>query len=550
MHVTRVLILGGYGFFGSRLVKRLALQPGLDLVIAGRSAAKGAELAASLGPGSASQISSAVLDVDSPGLAQALAALAPQVVVHTAGPFQGQDYRVARACIDAGAHYIDLADSREFVTGIAALDSEAQAAGVTVVSGASSVPALSSAVSDALAKGMVAVSGIEIGITPGNRTDRGLSTVRGILSYCGKPISVAGRDAEVGWLKVWAHRYAEPVGERLLSPCDVPDLALLPHRYPGEPAVRFVAGLELRFLHRGMNVLAWMAHRGWVQSWVPHAALLKRVSELFLGWGSDAGAMHVSVQGRDSAGRMKARNWELIATHGDGPYVPTLAALALVQRLVHGMPVPAGAMPCVGLLGEQEILEQAKGLAIRTTRSETVSLFHQVLGDAYERLDTTVQAFHDLQGRSVLQGEVHIQTPQTAIGRLLAFLLGSPQHATDGPLRFELHSSPDQETWVRHFPGRTMRSTMRVVDGELVENLGPARVTFTLSEAQGKLVMRLRALRFFGIPCPGWLLPRVEAVEHGEESRLCFDILASVPWVGQVAAYRGYLQLPTAVGQP
>jgi len=36
-------------------------------------------------------------------------------VIHCAGPFQSQDYRVALAAMAAGAHYLDLADGRQFV---------------------------------------------------------------------------------------------------------------------------------------------------------------------------------------------------------------------------------------------------------------------------------------------------------------------------------------------------------------------------------------------------------------------------------------------------
>ena len=58
-------------------------------------------------------------------------------------PYGRDPYRVARAAIAAGAHYIDLADDGAFVAGIGALDEEAKAAGVAVISGASSVPAIS-----------------------------------------------------------------------------------------------------------------------------------------------------------------------------------------------------------------------------------------------------------------------------------------------------------------------------------------------------------------------------------------------------------------------
>ncbi|HZF99242.1 MAG TPA: hypothetical protein VEY92_13600 [Pseudoxanthomonas sp.] len=57
------------------------------------------------------------MDAQADDLAARLVALAPGIVIHSAGPFQGCDYRVAEACLAAGVHCIDLADGRDFVAG-------------------------------------------------------------------------------------------------------------------------------------------------------------------------------------------------------------------------------------------------------------------------------------------------------------------------------------------------------------------------------------------------------------------------------------------------
>ena len=365
MHTYRVLVIGGYGFFGRRLVERLARQPGLHIVVAGRSARQGQTLAQALRRFAMAEVSSATLDVHACGLESELAALAPDVVVHTSGPFQGQQYLVAQACIAAGAHYIDLADGREFVAGIGCLDSEASAIGLAVISGASSVPALSSTVADHLAQGFAQVETVDIGISPGNQTERGLSTVQAILSYCGKPLPVAGAaPAAFGWSGSRRHTYPAPVGSRLLSPCDVPDLVLLGARYAGNPAVSFGAGLELSLLHRGMNVMAMLTRFGIVPDWSVHASALKRAGDWTKTWGSDAGAMHVSVTGETARGVKGTRTWHLVATAGDGPYVPTLAAAALVRKLHHGDISLVGARPCIGLLSLEDFARESEGLRI------------------------------------------------------------------------------------------------------------------------------------------------------------------------------------------
>ena len=346
----RVLVIGGYGFFGRRLVERLSLQAGLHVIVAGRSAQQAAALVTELRASAAAALSSVALDAMSDEFPAWLDRLQVRAVVHTSGPFQGQDYRIALACTAAGVHYVDLADGRDFVAGITAVDVAATAAGVCVMSGASTVPALSGAAVDELTRGWQRVTAIDIGISPGNRTERGLSTVRAVLSYCGRPIPHADGATLTGWLRTRARRYPAPVGWRLLSPCDVPDLALLPSRYPGRPVVRFRAGLELVALHLATNAMALAGRLGLVRDWVRHAEWLKRCSDRFIAFGTDAGAMHVTARGLDAQGRPARRTWTLVATHGDGPWVPTLAATALVRKLAAGETPAIGARPCIGAL--------------------------------------------------------------------------------------------------------------------------------------------------------------------------------------------------------
>ncbi len=536
------MLLGGYGLFGRHLARLLNEQDGLEVLIAGRSLSSAHALAEQL-----SNARGVLCDADANYFPARLRELAPALLVHLAGPFQGQDYRVAMACIEAGVHYIDLADGREFVCGIGALDAAARQAGVLVCSGASSVPALSSAAADHLAKGLASVQQIEIGISPGNRTERGLATVRAILGYCGRSLSTDDGEALVGWKTTQTHHYPSPVGARMLSPCDVPDLTLLPLRYSGRPRVRFGAGLELRLLHRGMNLIAALRRRGWVRDWSRHARPLNFVAGLLRHLGSDAGAMHVKVNGITPDGRPQQRTWQLQALRGDGPFVPTLAAAALVRALASGQMAQRGALPCVGLLTLNQFEREAQGRAI--SMGEARTLYRQVMGDAFEGLAAAPRHFHNLQGRWTLSGEVRTTPPASGLGRLLAALTGTPRSASTGPIQFELDAAPGRERWHRKFPHQAMQSILSLgPDGLLTERLGAARLGFSLGTMPGGgLRMTLQRMQFLGIPCPRWLMPRVVAEERGEGSRLHFHIRADVPGLGLVAGYDGWLDLENSI---
>jgi hypothetical protein len=144
----------------------------------------------------------------------------------------------------------------------------------------------------------------------------------------------------------------------------VPDLQLLPARYPGVRTVTFRGGLELRWLHFGSWLMAAMRRVGLVRNWSRYSVQLKAISDLFLRFGTDAGAMHVELEGTGKDGAVLRRCWTLVATKGEGPYVPTLASAALVGKLARGTIAFRGACPCIGLLTVQDFIDASDGLAI------------------------------------------------------------------------------------------------------------------------------------------------------------------------------------------
>jgi saccharopine dehydrogenase-like NADP-dependent oxidoreductase len=359
-----VLVLGGYGFFGTRISEALASDRSVRLLVAGRDARRAAALATKLG---LSPEQAGSLDANDPELARRLEQIGVETLINTAGPFQSQHYTVAMAAIEAGCHYIDLADGREFVTGIERLDGLARDRGVTVISGASSVPALSSAVIDRYLPQFERLDSIEFGISSGGRTP-GLATVRGVFSYAGKPFREwrnGGWRTTYGWLDLRCHRFPAPIGLRLLGSCDIPDLALFPQRYPTARTVGFHAGFANSVCHLIVWGLAALVRVRILRSLVPFAAPLSRISYWLEPLLSDQGGMFVCLSGEGPGGRLLHVNWSLLARHNHGPYIPCGAAIALARKLAGGAGLPIGAMPCVGLLSVKEFLAPLRNLDVR-----------------------------------------------------------------------------------------------------------------------------------------------------------------------------------------
>jgi NAD(P)-dependent dehydrogenase (short-subunit alcohol dehydrogenase family) len=365
--VARVLIIGGYGHFGSYIARSLAGDAEIRLLIGGRSAAKARAFVSSLQPVHPAEAHAIDISGDLP---EALARIAPDVVIHASGPFQAQDHRVAQACIAQRCHYVDLADARDFVATIGSLDAEAKVRDVLVVSGASSVPCLTAAVIDAYLPCFARLDAVDYGISTAQRTNPGLATTSAVLGYVGKPMTMLrdGRMKTVfGWGDTHAEHYPE-LGWRLFGNCDIPDLALFPARYPTLRSMRFAAGHELKLIHLGTGALGALVRLGVIKSLDRHASVLLRLARLFDPLGSGRGGFHMILTGTGHDGRARQRRFHLIARSGHGPYIPCIPAILLARRLARGSLDVRGARPCLDLIDLDTYLKALEGLNIPIVR--------------------------------------------------------------------------------------------------------------------------------------------------------------------------------------
>ncbi len=349
--IKRVLVIGGYGNFGSFISKALAQDENIQVIIAGRSRDKANQLASEL------DTEAFVLDTNS-NLEQGLSSIKPDIVIHTSGPFQNQGYNVAKACIEVGAHYIDLADGRTFVADINQIHEQAKAKGVLAISGASSVPCLTSALIDHYQEQFEHIEMLDYGITTAQKTARGLATTAAILSYTGKPFKtlIDGDMQDVyGWQNLHRRKYTG-LGTRFLGNCDVPDLALFPDRYPDLKNIRFYAGLELSFIHITLWFLSWLVRLKLIRHLEKFAPLMLRLSYLFDVFGTDKSAFHMTLSGTGKAGEEKTLTFELTARSGHGPYIPCMPAILLARKLAHEDITQTGAYPCMGFITKDEYL--------------------------------------------------------------------------------------------------------------------------------------------------------------------------------------------------
>ena len=156
--VPRIVILGGTGRIGSAAVAHLLASCKSPLVvsIAGRDATRGATVLAEI----QEMVSSDDFAVTSSGAtghdlnfiqldrkddrSLQAAITGADAVVHTAGPYAGEEPDVLRASIDAGIScYVDLSDPVDYLRAAKALDGQARQAGTLALCASGAFPGLS-----------------------------------------------------------------------------------------------------------------------------------------------------------------------------------------------------------------------------------------------------------------------------------------------------------------------------------------------------------------------------------------------------------------------
>jgi len=544
----RILVVGGAGAFGRRLVEGLLATTDATVIVAGRRPQRYADLLDALRQlHGKERVETVALDRDR--AFDTLQHLKPFCVVDAAGTFQNAQPHLARAAIAAGCHYVDLADARDFVACFKSLDAAAREAGVLAVTGASSTPALSGAAVSALTEGWQQVDEIAIAISPGNRAPRGLAVVEAILAYAGQPVAVwlGGRwTTRPGWGEL-VKRDMPGLGRRWLSLCETPDLDLLPARYPSVRTVRFRAGLELSILHLGLWALTLPVRYRLIRSLRPWAAPLQTIASLFERLGTDRGGMSVDVAGVDANGCAVRATWSLVAEAGDGPNIPVLPALALLRALLQGRVPAKGATIASELLALDDIEQEFGRFRIAARRDvrwpEADSLFERVLGPRVEVLPPIVRRIHTHAPVHLL-GRASVEGARTWPTKMVARLFGFPSGTPDTDAEVFLKRRGHEEIWIRRFGGSTFRSTLRAADtaGCVYEQFGPFDFMLKIAPDPSGFTLTVAGWKLGPLQLPLRLAPQAPARAYAdEEGRYRFDVAIALPWIGQLVRYRGWL---------
>ena len=553
----KILIVGGYGVFGSRIVELLENDARLTLFVGGRSVAKAKTFVASRTLAKAELLPAAIDRNDDIG--GQLSAIRPDIVIDASGPFQtyGDDcYRVIKACLTHGANYLDLADGSDFVAGVGAFDDRAKTAGLYIVSGASSFPVLTAAAVRRLSAGMAAVKTIRGGIAPSPYAGVGENVIRAIAGYAGRPIR-RKRDGVfcTGYPLTEHLRYTiappgcVPLHNKMFSLVDVPDLQALTVLWPEADEIWMGAAPVPELLHRFLAALAWPVRLRLLPTLSPIAPLMHFATN-HVRWGEHRGGMFVEVDGVAASGARLKRTWHLLAEGDDGPLIPAMAVEAIVRNVLQGRPPQPGARAAVRELELDAYERLFAGRTIYTgmrhdDTSDALPLYGRILGDAWRELPAKIRDMHDIRDRAAAEGRARVERGRGILARLACAIIGFPRSNPDTSIGVQFDETNGVETWTRSFGSDRFSSRQFAGRGRserlLCERFGALTFAMALVVSDERLSLVLRRWSIFGLPLPMWLCPRSESYESAEQERFNFHVRISHPLTGLIIRYDGWL---------
>jgi hypothetical protein len=168
-------------------------------------------------------------------------------------------------------------------------------------------------------------------------------------------------------------------------------------------------------------------------------------------------------------------------------------------------------------------------------------LFRRLLGPAMDTLPTSLRAVHDQPGTLTLAGTAQVWRSPNPLARLLCNLMRLPAERADVPVSVAFERNGDRERWHRRFGERAYSSRLSSRGGLLVERMGPATNIFRVGVAAERLHLDLMGFRFLGVPLPSILRPHCHAIEADEAGAFTFDIPVTLPGLGPVIRYSGWL---------
>jgi hypothetical protein len=303
--VTRIIVAGALGFFGSAVVRVLRAEGNVPLIASRRP---GADL---------------ILDVENRESIRA-AIRAHNVIVDATAPFQKRTTTLVDEAIAIGADVVDLSDSLGYSTLVSTRDTAARDRGVRVFNACSAVSVLSAfAIERSGIRDPLAIHGF---LAPATRRTANPGVTASLLASVDRPIHIL-RDGKLHPIRGWSEAREFAAIRRRGHLMEMADSLTLPRVYPSLRDVDFWVDSNIP----GANALMGLVAR--VPVLARYGAPIARIV------GSTEGVLAYEIEG--SAGDRVT----VVFTGRESFLMAAIPAAIAAARLAAGDPSPAGVVP-------------------------------------------------------------------------------------------------------------------------------------------------------------------------------------------------------------
>lgn len=339
--MKRIVVVGGFGFFGSaaaRLLRSLGAHP-----LVGSRRADGD------------------LSVDANDEESIRSVLRPgDVVIDAAGPFQERDTTLIESACEIGFDVVDLSDSLRYARSVLALREKIEQSGVRVLTSSSSVSAVTASLIER--SGIGDPEEVTIFLVPASRRSASAGAARSLLGSIGREVErlQKGRlQLTPGWVESRSMVLPLPLGERQGYLFETADVLLLPTIWP---SLRDVSSYVDPNVHGLAHLLTLAAH--WPPVRQTLERLVSRTQYAVRAFGSSTGGFGVEV----SAG--SARVQQAFVAAQSAELTAVIPAVLASHAIAESRFESSGLIPPHKHIRPDELLRSLRDLGIRHYRCD------------------------------------------------------------------------------------------------------------------------------------------------------------------------------------
>ncbi len=174
-----------------------------------------------------------------------------------------------------------------------------------------------------------------------------------------------------------------------------------------------------------------------------------------------------------------------------------------------------------------------------------MNLYQRVLAEKFDALPPTIKAVHTFEDPKQLSGEADVHCNETMIGWLLLRFMRLPRSGKRQKARIRLEQDGPGEQWHRSFGCDSFSSRVRPhgkKPDRIVESMAGVSAVIALQVIPGGLQWEIESLSLIGLPLPRCIAPVTKATEREVNGLYRFDVSISLPLLGPLISYQGWLQ--------